>query len=188
MEKITATIKPIRIAIVGAESSGKTTLAKMLEKELHCIHVPEFSRFYLKGRTDFHHLTIEDVLAIENRQSSLEQLLSTHPKNQQFLISDTDTLVNLIWLKVVYQTGNLNLEQKLQTKPHHLYLLCHPSIPYEPDPMRFLQDSPEKRFDIFSLYEEKIKQFNLNSLILKGSPLERLTQALSAIHRILTKL
>ena len=39
--------KPKVITIVGAESSGKTTLARQLREHFDCIWVPEYAREYL---------------------------------------------------------------------------------------------------------------------------------------------
>jgi len=71
--------KPFVITIVGAESSGKTSLARRLAEELDCPWVPEYAREYLEGlgraynEADLGIIAArqwEEILGVVNRESS----------------------------------------------------------------------------------------------------------------------
>lgn len=58
--------KPFIITIVGAESSGKTTLAQLLSSYFNCTWIPEYARDYLEGLGKDY--TEEDLDIIAKRQ------------------------------------------------------------------------------------------------------------------------
>ena len=71
--------KPFIITIVGAESSGKSTLAMQLAEHFQCVWVPEYAREYLSsldrpyGERDLEIIAerqLEVILNAVNRQSS----------------------------------------------------------------------------------------------------------------------
>ena len=56
----------IKIAFLGPESSGKTTLAEMLTKKLNCSLVSEYARKYLEDKPDY---SVHDLKKIAEGQS-----------------------------------------------------------------------------------------------------------------------
>ena len=63
--------KPIKVAIVGPECTGKTSLAKSLSELYKTDYVPEFARIYAEKIVKNEGLTIDDVLPIANSQLDL---------------------------------------------------------------------------------------------------------------------
>ena len=89
-----------RVAIVGAESTGKTTLAQELAAHFHTVWVPEYGREYTEvnvGREAFFHYQWhdEEFLQIAQKQVELEDKLAE--KANRVLICDTDALATCIW-------------------------------------------------------------------------------------------
>ena len=122
-----------RIAIVGPECSGKTTLAKELAKALHTVWVPEYSRLMLEFRCT--PCTQDDLSAIIYGQIALEEALAVFAN--QYLICDTEPRLSIVWSKTLYnhfpETYDSTIERKYSS-----YLLTRPDLPWESDSVRCL--------------------------------------------------
>jgi nicotinamide riboside kinase len=171
----------------GAESSGKTTLARALAKALQAPLVLEASRDYLNAlyaRKPGAQYTQQDLLEIARLQLLREQEALRQQPAQ--LVCDTDLLVIVIWSEVKYGHCDAALlqlfEQSLQQAPRH-YLLCDPGIPWEPDPLR---EHPHAREQLYQRYLQRLQDLGLQFSIMRGSPEERLQQALAPDSRNLT--
>ncbi len=58
---IAAAASHLIVAVVGPESSGKTTLAMQLASSLDAPWLPEFARSYLDGRVDYSEADLERI-------------------------------------------------------------------------------------------------------------------------------
>lgn len=130
-----------RIAIVGPECSGKTTLAKELAKALHTVWVPEYSRLMLEFRGT--PCTQDDLSAIIYGQIALEEALSVFAN--QYLICDTEPRLSIVWSKTLYnhfpETYDSTIERKYSS-----YLLTRPDLPWESDSIRCLPSGGPRFF------------------------------------------
>ena len=163
-----------KILITGPESSGKTTIAQDLTKQLQATMVPEFSRIYLEKLNRPYRE--EDLLEIAKGQNDwLQKAIALEP---QFLIADTALIVMKVWGEVVFENVHPWILQQLEKQHFDHIFLCHPSIPWEPDPLR---ENPDNRLELFDKYENSLKNLNWNYHILKGPHQPRLTKALHII-------
>jgi len=82
-----------RVAIVGPESSGKSTLASTLARRFNTCHVPEYGRSYLDavGFT----LDEEAFITIARGHRASEEALARHAN--RVLFSDTECLTTKMW-------------------------------------------------------------------------------------------
>jgi NadR type nicotinamide-nucleotide adenylyltransferase len=127
----------IRVCFHGAESTGKSTLAKRLAEEFCCPWVPEFGRAYCEERGV--ELTMADLLAIaEGQDASMRAASASGP---DLLILDTDPLMTAAWAEMLFGTVPDALLR--YTKAEH-YLLFAPDVPWHPDGTR-LFGAPEQR-------------------------------------------
>jgi nicotinamide riboside kinase len=165
------------LVITGPESSGKTTLAAQLADYWKTPIVAEASRDYLKGQDSYQQ---RDLLEIAKQQHKQEQtVLSLLPER---IICDTDLLVIMIWSEVkyvhcdpwIYSTFENSINQR--TSSRHYYL-CDSNIPWQADPLR---QNPLNRDKLFSLYLQKLNEYELEYRIVKGEPRERLQQVLDS--------
>mgnify|MGYP001554485461 FL=1 len=84
-----------KIAVIGPESTGKSTLCDQLAKHYHTEWCPEYAREYLLNHgTDY---SYDDLLVIAKGQIELEEKFETLVKNKepyvtrhQLLLIDTD--------------------------------------------------------------------------------------------------
>lgn len=167
-----------RIAIVGPECTGKTTLAEALAQHYQTVWVPEFARTYLDelGRP----YTQEDLLDIAHGQIKWEDEYALQANN--LLICDTNLLVIKIWSEFKYGNCHSEIIHAVHSRHYDLHLLTHPDVPWEDDPQR---EHPDKRDLLFSIYKREIERMNVAYTEIYGSPEERLEKAVSAIDLIL---
>jgi len=164
-----------RIAITGPESSGKTKLASDLANYFKVEFVPEFAREYLLAQNCEYDFSDLDKIA-EGHLHSIENAKSTNP-----LIVDTDMLVMHIWSMVKYGKVSSLIQKKLNEQRFDLYILCDIDIPWESDPLR---ENEYDRDDLFQLYYKKLRDLNVNFIVVKGSPKERLSLAITQISAL----
>ena len=137
-----------KVAIIGPESTGKSTLAKELAEQFKGTYVPEYAREYVewKGRKE---LTYDEVCEIAR-----EQIKSISEAG--FYFFDTELIVTKVWLEYAFGKVPEWLTEAIKTYPMDLYLLTYPDIPWVPDPARY-NGSQAMREELFDRYEEEVK-------------------------------
>ena len=165
----------MKIAIVGPESSGKSSLSKALSERLSISWVPEFARAYLDGLGRAY--TEHDLIEIAKGQLALEDAFDEG--EPQLLICDTNILVILIWAKDKFGRISPELKALWDPEPYALHLLLKPDLPWEPDPLR---EDADRRDEIFDLYRTFLKEENINFSIIQGTGEARTDHAIYAIH------
>ena len=163
-----------KIAIVGPESTGKSTLAKALATELNTVWVPEFARTYINNLDRPY--DEYDLAAIVKGQLEEEQKLL--PLANEFLISDTELLVIKIWSEVKYGHCDPWILEQYARQHYHLHLLTYPDIAWQYDPQR---EHPEAQEELLQLYIEEFQTRQINFVRIKGDHQNRLKTALEAI-------
>ena len=86
--------KLIKIAVVGPESSGKSTLSAELAQHYQTVWVPEYSRFYCEELVG--DCTLQDELNMFYGQIALEKAVESIAKSNM-IICDTTFLTVKIW-------------------------------------------------------------------------------------------
>ncbi len=165
-------LNTLRIAILGPESSGKTTLANALANQLDAFLSPEFARKYLKKTNGHYDQKDLDFIAKQQFQSN-----STRT-NQPFLIADTEMITLKIWSKVKYDSVSETILELLDKQQFDLYLLCKPDLPWEADPLR---EHPEFREELFRIYKNELQKLNMNYQIIEGT--DRTSMAVDLISK-----
>lgn len=137
-----------KVAIIGPESTGKSTLAKELAEQFNGTYVPEYAREYVerKGRKE---LTYDEVCEIAR-----EQIKSISEAG--FYFFDTELIVTKVWFEYAFGKVPEWLTEAIKTYPMDLYLLTYPDIPWVPDPARY-NGSQAMREELFDRYEEEVK-------------------------------
>jgi len=172
----------LTVGVVGAECSGKTTLAAQLAQRFGVPWVPEFSRVYLAGKDAY---DADDVLAIARGQHAAEVAATN---DHTLLIADTDLVVIKVWWDVRYGGGHpwidSTLAQQLTSERRRCYLLPTPDIPWMPDPLR---EHPDDRPALHARYRALLDALGVRYLEVSGSPQERLDRAAAVINGWLSR-
>jgi NadR type nicotinamide-nucleotide adenylyltransferase len=166
--------KPTIIALVGPESSGKTTLANQLALHFEAELVAEFAREYID--TLNRPYTKDDVTFIAKQQVESENraIKSGNP----IIICDTDVLVVKVWRVVKWGDTDSLVENRLKNQDERLYLLLRPDLPWETDLQR---EHPTERNELFTYYEDYLIQAKKRYAIVEGLGIQRFENALRAI-------
>ena len=127
-----------RIVIVGAESTGKTTLCKNLAKEFGVAWVPEYGRLFSEGIQTNYSWRSKDFLHIALQQIALEEQIASH--GDKFIICDTDALATSIWHLRYMQYRNEKVDSIKMDNPQRIYLLSDVSLPFVQDGTRDGED------------------------------------------------
>lgn len=165
----------IRIVITGPESTGKTTLAKQLAELYNGQYIPEYAREYIEKLP--HPYTFKDIEVIANAQ--VEQYLETRSSSEKVFFFDTWLIITKVWFNWVFGKTPAWLEDQILSCPIDLFLLCHPDLPWEADPVR--ENGGENRIKLFEQYREELKHYGFNFVEISGTGDDRLTNAISAI-------
>jgi nicotinamide riboside kinase len=171
--------RAIKIAIVGVESSGKTTLCRALAEKFNSNFTVEVSRDYLSKLTNRY--TASDIEKISELQliEEAEQL----KKSNSILFCDTTLLVNKIWHEVVFRTKSKLIDHLYTADDYDLHILCDIDIPWEYDVLRENPAIDERR-SLFELYEGNLKKEKSNYIVASGNLEERVRACSELIQKI----
>lgn len=126
----------------GAESTGKSVLARALSARFGYPWVPEFGRKYCEdkfARTGSADLTMDDLLAIAQGQDLAARAAAQ--ARPHVLVLDTDPLMTAAWAEMLFDT----VPPALMTYPKaNRYLLFAPDVPWVADGSRFFGSTAER--------------------------------------------
>jgi nicotinamide riboside kinase len=154
-------LSKLLINIIGAESTGKSTLTDTIAEFFNVDTVPEFARLYCSALTN--HPNLEDIQVIVNQQIK-EYELSFHSK--KVVIFDTSLITSLIWMYDKYGVTDLRFHQIFLSQKFDLTLLCYPDIGWHPDPLRH---DANRQLEIHEMYVNYMLQNNKKFHIISGS-------------------
>jgi HTH-type transcriptional repressor of NAD biosynthesis genes len=166
-----------RVVVVGAESTGKSTLAESLAQELATTWAPEHGRWYWEGRRHRADQTwaSDEFLRIAVAQEALINDLARLSTNG-LVIADTDALVTSVWHERYVGTPMPNPGGV--TAVPDLYLVCAPDFTWVQDGTR---ESAAERQWMHERTLELIATSGVSHSVLRGGPEERLSQALDLV-------
>lgn len=131
----------LRVAIVGTESVGKSTLAERLAAELGTAWVAEYGRDYCEVRPA-ETLDVDDLAAIAWGQATWEEERALDA--ERVLICDTDLHVTATWSDLLVSERPLWLTAAARARRYDLVVLLEPDVPWIQDGLRVLRDRRER--------------------------------------------
>jgi len=171
-----------RVVVLGAESTGSTTLAEALAETLRTEWVPEYGREYsltreggpfAPWRTDEFDIVVERQLAMENAARR------TAPK--PVIVCDTDVLATALWHEHHVGTPAAHIFARAESHQPTFYILTGDEIPYEHDEVRC---GKEVRFDMTRQFRAVLQAQSVPFVEVSGSVAERVAAALAALEPV----
>jgi HTH-type transcriptional regulator, transcriptional repressor of NAD biosynthesis genes len=126
-----------RVCVLGAESTGTTTLARDLANHYGCEWVPEYGRIFCEQRLaqaptiDWR---TEDFAHIARRQQADEDAAARH--GGRLLVCDTDALATSIWHERYLGTTSAEVAELAAARSYALYILTGDDVPFVQDGTR----------------------------------------------------
>jgi len=127
-----------RICLVGAESTGKTTLAQMLAERFQTVWVPEYGREYSERKLaeeGEYNWRSEEFISIANIQCELEDEAAR--RANKVLICDTDAFATSVWYRRYFGERSPDVDAiAANHRRPDLYLLTDINTPFVQDGTR----------------------------------------------------
>jgi HTH-type transcriptional regulator, transcriptional repressor of NAD biosynthesis genes len=165
-----------RLALLGGESSGKTTLAQALAAALHTVWVPEYGRTLWEAlrRT----LTVGELVQVGQRQIEDEDRLAHQARD--WLVCDTTPLTTLQYCLHDHGDAPAALRAMAQRR-YDLVVLCDADFDFVQDGCR--------RDDAFRAEQQawtvaQLMQMGQSFVRATGPATARVQQVLRHIHQI----
>ena len=169
-----------RIAFVGPESTGKTTLSERMAFLHHTEWVREYMRLYLQEKWDKQRAvcTWEDLLPIAKGQVCLEnEALS---RAEQYLFCDTCLLELVIYSYIYYGKCEPIIEQHALSHKYDHIFLTYIDTPWVADDLR---DKPHEREEVFAFFNDFLEKKSIPFHLLKGNLDDRVEQINQKLKR-----
>ena len=166
-----------RVLIVGAESTGKTTLAMALAEHYQTTWVPEFGRLYTEARRPSGELwRSEEFTFIASEQVRMEDALA-HIASR-VLIADTDAFATAIWHERYLGHPSEDVLAIAAGRSYDLYVLTDVETPFVPDDIR---DGESIREWMHKRFVEELSKMGAPVLFVSGPHEQRLKAAIARI-------
>ncbi|PBQ32004.1 ATPase [Sphingobacteriaceae bacterium] len=166
----------LKIAVVGAESTGKSWLCEELARHYKTVWVPEYAREYFND-SDIYNYTLDDLVVIAKKQIALEQQLTNQAR--RFLFCDTTLITLKIWAELEFEQTPDYIDQHLKDTHYDYYLITDNQIPWEADPLRQNKHSREK---LFEMNLAEVQKSLIPYTIISGKRQERLKNAVKIME------
>ncbi len=170
----------LRIAIVGAESTGKSTLAAALAQRLgelsgrRCTAVGEWLRTWCEqqGRTP---LPQEQRAVAEHQQAQIDAACADH----DIVVCDTTALMTSVYSDLLFADRSLEAYAMAQQGRCDITLLTALDIEWQADGLQ--RDGAHVRAPVDALVRASLQRAGVDFRAVAGSGGDRLANALAAI-------
>ena len=169
-----------RVCLLGAESTGKTTLAAALAAFSRTVRNPEYGRVYTEvGRPRQAPWTSEEFAHIARVHCWYEDFLAGLA--DEVVFSDTDAFTTAVFHEAYLGAPARGFED-LAGRRYDLYLVCGLDVPWRRDGLREFEEVRRRHHDV---YVTHARTSGSPWLLLEGSHGARLERAREAVDALL---
>ena len=172
-----------RICVLGAESTGTTTLSMALAKHYNVPWVPEIGRYYTESIKESPHVWQDvDFTHIATLQQEYEDIMAG--LSSGLLICDTNAFATKIWQERYVGSVTPEMEILANKACADLYIVTGDEIPFVQDGIR---DGEAIRHDMHRQFVEELTAQGLPFKVIRGSLKQRIETATKYIDTITAK-
>ena len=168
-----------RLALLGGESTGKTTLARALSEQLHTAWVPEYGRQRWEELRET--LSVDELVAVARRQIEWEDAAAAGIDTPgTWLICDTTPLTTLQYC--LHDHGQAPPELvEMARRPYDAVVLCVPDF-------EFVQDGCRRDAAFQQAQQDwtlaRLAEQGVTPLMARGSVAERVAAVLAHLQAL----
>jgi nicotinamide riboside kinase len=174
----------LRVAIVGAESTGKTTLAQALAARLaartghRVAWVPEVLREWCSrfGRTPLAH---EQAPLLQAQHDRIDEAAASHA----IVVCDTTALMTAVYSRLVFGDGSLDERAAALHRGMSQTLLTALDLPWVADGLQ--RDGPQVREPVDTALRSLLTRHGLPFAVVGGRGTQRVDNAMAALAPLL---
>ena len=170
--------KIIKIAVIGPESTGKSTLCEQLALHYQTIFVPEYARHYFKKKNidDYSLNDVETIYVhqIENEKKAIKTA-------NKFLFCDTSLITGKIWGLEDFKKVPAFVSGNITKVTYDFYLLTNNEVDWKKDSLR---KNPHNREHIFNRNIEELELLKASYKVIEGINEQRLQNAIKHIDKL----
>jgi NadR type nicotinamide-nucleotide adenylyltransferase len=171
-----------RVCVLGAESTGTTTLCSQLAEAVGTVWVPEYGREYSavkfgRGEAVWHSDEFVHIATEQARREDAAARLAN-----RVLVCDTNVFATVLWHRRYVGTDEPRVRAIAAAGRCDLYLLTGDEIPFVQDGLR---DGEAIRHTMHSWFERDLSGQTVTWRLLRGSPEDRLSAAMSAVRHLM---
>ena len=178
-----------RVVLIGAESTGKTTLAAELAARFDTVWVPEYGREYWERKVAGLRMdgplppwTSEEFVEIATEQQRREH--EHAGRANKVLLCDTNAFATGTWHERYLGRRSAEVDAVGAADKADLYLLAEPDFPFVQDGWR---DGESIRDWMHQRFVDQLAAARVPVLRLRGPHAQRLAEATRAIEALLRK-
>lgn len=172
----------LRVCVVGAESTGTTTLAEDLARHLRTAWVPEYGRDYSvdkqsRGETVW---TTDEFVHIAGEQTRREDAAARNA--DRVLVCDTNAFATTLWHRRYMGHDDAAVQAAAAGVRCDLYLLTGDEIPFVQDGTR---DGEHVRHAMHGWFEDALRAQGVPWRLVRGPRAERLKASVDAVEGVM---
>ncbi|MGB9108856.1 MAG: ATP-binding protein [Telluria sp.] len=174
---MTSAYPPARVAILGAESTGKSTLAPALAVRYGTLWVPEYLREFVETaqRVPFEH----DQVAIARTQRAREDAMAALPEARRYLFCDTTPLMTAVYSRIYWGRVPPELLAMEAAHDYAVTLVAGLDLPWVPDGLQ--RESEAVRKQVHACLLEVLRVRGIPYTLLEGDLPQRMRQVEGAL-------
>ncbi len=165
---------PLRVAILGSPSSGKSTLAAGLAARHGSLWVPEYLREFVDTRDRVP--LAGDQFPIASEQCAREDAAAAvaQAMGGKYLFCDTTPLMTAVYSRHYFGGIDAELAALVARRRYDITLVAAPDIPFVEDGLQ--RDCEDVGRMIHTLLLEELQARAMRYYLVQGSPQQRLAQ------------
>lgn len=172
-----------RVAVMGAESTGTTTMARALAEAFDTTWVEEYGREYWMEkvrRGEENSWTEDEFVHIATEQRRREDLAARTAN--RVLFCDTDAFATSLWFERYMGRRSARVEAVSEGQVYALTFLTGAEIPFVQDGWR---DGEDIREGMHQRFVERLTQEGRPFVLLEGSHRDRLVTAVELVRKLI---
>jgi NadR type nicotinamide-nucleotide adenylyltransferase len=164
-----------KIALLGAESSGKTTLAQALAQSYETVWVPEYLREFTEEKK---RAPIESE-QLHIAQTQVQRELAMEAQARQYLFCDSSPLMIALYSEHYFKNIGAELSSLVEQHDYDMYIVTAPDFPWQADGIQ--RDSPALQKHMHQRLMAYLEEQELPFLLAEGSVKQRVEQVRFAL-------